>query len=436
MNGKTEKLFKKALNKQKAKKVSDAEELYKKILRIDKTHLDANYMLGTLYAESGKFDAAEKYLKIAETINPHSPYIQNNLGNLYRQAQQFDNAINHYQKALSAKPDMVEACNNLGVAYKQQGNIDKAMDMYQQAILVNPGFIDARYNLGNLYWDIDDREHALPCFLKVLETNPGHARSHDKLGTYYMENNDHDKAMAHFKSYLGLDDKDECGVELKIAYLNKALEDQTLPLKIPDQLVRETYEKKAHSWDTDINREKMEFLGPQHIKEAFEKIYTQSHDLDILDLGCGSGLCGEFLQNHSQTLIGVDLSQHMLAKAREKDIYNTLVNNDIVQYLNSSDTMFDVITGSGILIFFGDLEVLLNTIKLKLKPGGRFIFTLYKSKENNIEVRENIHFAHSADYVQNTAHKYGLKPELISDITHEFDYGKPQPGLIVVLKAD
>jgi predicted TPR repeat methyltransferase len=98
--------------------------------------------------------------------------------------------------------------------------------------------------------------------------------------------------------------------------------------------------------------------------------------------------------------------------------------------------MFDVITGSGILVFIGDLEARLNAAKLKLKPGGRFIFILYKCNENDIEIRENIHFAHSLVYVQNTAHKNGLKPEMIFDITHEFDYGKPQPGLIVVLKAD
>lgn len=429
------KIFKKAINKHKAHKYADAETLYKKILRNDKSHLNANYMLGTLYAEQNKLDGALKYLNVAEKIDPISPFIQNNLGNAYRLHQQYELAINHYRKALAVKPDLTEAYNNLGNAYKLTGNTEQAAAMYQQAIASNPGFIDAHFNFGNLYWDIDDFENAYPYYAHVLMLNPDHAKSHDKLGTYYLKTGEVDKARAHFETYLGLDINDTCGVKIKIAYLDNIDNNntETLPAKIPEQLVRETYEKKAFTWDKNINRPKMEFLGPTHIKSSFDKYHTESQDLVILDIGCGTGLCGEFLQEHAYELVGVDLSQHMLSHAQQKNIYTSLEKSDIVDYLTSSNTLFDVIVGSGILIFYGDLMPLLTAARQRLRPQGHFIFTLYKSENQQIEVRENMHFAHSIDYLQNIIQQTGFKLESLSEIIHEYDHGKAQPGLIVVL---
>jgi len=68
-----------------------------------------------------------------------------------------------------------------------------------------------------------------------------------------------------------------------------------------------------------------------------------------------------------------------------------------------------------------------------MRTQGRFIFTLYKSEKNDIEVRENMHFAHSITYMENIAQRSGFKLELQPEIIHEYDYGKAQAGLIIVL---
>ena len=41
--------------------------------------------------------------------------------------------------------------------------------------------------------------------------------------------------------------------------------------------------------------------------------------LDILDAGCGTGLCGPLLAPYARRLVGVDLSDGMLKHAREKN---------------------------------------------------------------------------------------------------------------------
>ena len=38
--------------------------------------------------------------------------------------------------------------------------------------------------------------------------------------------------------------------------------------------------------------------------------------LDVLDLGCGTGLCGPLLRPYARALAGVDLSPQMLERMR------------------------------------------------------------------------------------------------------------------------
>ena len=47
----------------------------------------------------------------------------------------------------------------------------------------------------------------------------------------------------------------------------------------------------------------------------------------MLDLGCGTGLLGQILEEKYgfENMVGLDLSEEMLAKAREKGIYKRLI---------------------------------------------------------------------------------------------------------------
>src|SRR5262249_33608398 len=65
--------------------------------------------------------------------------------------------------------------------------------------------------------------------------------------------------------------------------------------------------------------------------------------LDILDAGCGTGLCGPLLKPAARSLIGVDLSPKMLDKARALSIYDRLVTVDAVAFMAENPDAFDVV---------------------------------------------------------------------------------------------
>ena len=428
----SDKLFKKATNKHKAGHYKEAQSLYKKILKSQPQHVDANYMLGTLYAEQGDTNNALKYLAVAEEFAPGSQYIKNNMGNIYRMRGDYETAEKKYNEALSIQPDMIEALNNLAIVYRRLNQTSQAISLYKNAISLSPNFVEANYNLGKSYWDEGQYEDAKACFQRVLEIDPKHALATHEMGNYYLKMGDKDNAVAYFEQYLSLAPEDECGARLKLSYLNAG----EMPGRQPEQLVKQTYEKKARTWDADVARIDMAFLGPQHVQSAIMQQIPDATELAVLDIGCGTGLCGPFLKPVAKKLHGVDLSEHMLTIARDKQLYDQLVCDDIVHYFDAYDELYDLIVGSGVLIFFGDLSVIFKAVSQRLNANGYFIFTLYKSNDADIEIRDNMHFAHSEQYVRMISDQSGLSVIDIEPVIHEYEHEQPQPGFIVTLKKN
>ena len=51
----------------------------------------------------------------------------------------------------------------------------------------------------------------------------------------------------------------------------------------------------------------------------------------ILDIGCGSGLSGQILEEHGHEWVGLDISPSMLDVAVERDVEGDVMRSDIGQ---------------------------------------------------------------------------------------------------------
>mgnify|MGYP001171376149 CR=1 FL=1 len=98
----------------------------------------------------------------------------------------------------------------------------------------------------------------------------------------------------------------------------------------------------------------------------------------VLDLGCGFGWhCRYAREQQATEVIGVDISEKMLTKARE------LTNDPQIKYLNMpiekinfSPAQFDVVISSLALHYVKSLELVCQKIYDYLKPGGAFILSV------------------------------------------------------------
>lgn len=134
----TDEFIEKAIRKVNEGDRDAAISIYEKIIKKKPNHLDANFLLGTLYAEKSSLERAKTLLERAAKIEPSSPFIQNNLGNVYRLSSQFHKAISCFKQAVEYKRDFVEAHMNLGMTYKVIGDPDRAVKHYKIAKKLNP----------------------------------------------------------------------------------------------------------------------------------------------------------------------------------------------------------------------------------------------------------------------------------------------------------
>ena len=110
---------------------AQAESAYLSILKQSSQHFDALQLLGTLYAQTRRFDQAALYLNQALNIQPKNVSVLNNLGYASKELGKFDLAIKCFNKALELKPDYSEAYNNRGNALKDFQKIESALKSYQ-----------------------------------------------------------------------------------------------------------------------------------------------------------------------------------------------------------------------------------------------------------------------------------------------------------------
>ena len=136
----------------------------------------------------------------------------------------------------------------------------------------------------------------------------------------------------------------------------------------------------------------------------------KNEKLSFLDLGCGSGLCGKYLKKifKKSRLVGVDISSQMLLKAKEKNVYDELVKNDITDCFCGDNLKFDVVVASDVFTYFGNLDSVFKKVDSLLCKKGVFAFTV---SENNLNKKDyflmpSSRFVHSIKYVENMLKKY------------------------------
>ena len=179
----------------------------------------------------------------------------------------------------------------------------------------------------------------------------------------------------------------------------------------------------------DVNAEKYEdgrasvsYDAPKLLFNSLNKVSKEKFG-KVLDLGCGTGLSGAYLRGKSEHLIGVDISEEMLNVAKNKKIYDELINKDIIQYLEEQDeNSFNAIMAASVVIYFGDLNKLLSKIKYTLDKKGVFVFDVLTQKFGKWSTASpnGRIFRHNPDYIKNEIILAGMKCDYFHTSTFKY----------------
>jgi predicted TPR repeat methyltransferase len=159
-----------------------------------------------------------------------------------------------------------------------------------------------------------------------------------------------------------------------------------------------------------------------------------SRGLDVLDAGCGTGLCGTLVAPYARRLVGVDLSEGMLAQAKEKEVYDELVKAELTGFLRASEEAFDLIVSADTLVYFGSLHDVVAAAVHSLRPGGRLVFTLEHAVPGRppADYRLEYHgrYSHSRAYVERVLAALAVQTT-IAEAELRMESGVPVAGLVV-----
>ena len=174
------------------------------------------------------------------------------------------------------------------------------------------------------------------------------------------------------------------------------------------------------------------YAAPQILADLAMMVMPGRQQLDILDLGCGTGLAGAVFKPLAARLDGVDLSPAMIEKARARNIYDNLIVADLETALTVPNPSYDLILAADTLVYLGDLAAVFQGAAAKLKPDGYFLFTTEAAAEG-FELGPKRRWRHSDAYLRATAQAAGLNVAGLVAAAPRREANVPVDGFAVAL---
>ncbi len=138
--------------------------------------------------------------------------------------------------------------------------------------------------------------------------------------------------------------------------------------------VAQSYDQWAATYDLDMQA--IGYVNPA-VMVGMAARYVQNFDAAIFDAGVGTGITGQLLSILGYTnLIGVDLSDGMLARAAARKVYSTLRNQELGAPLDFPTASVDAVISCGTFTLGHAPAAALDELVRITKPGGFLIFTV------------------------------------------------------------
>lgn len=408
----------------------------KQALTLNPSYHPAAIQLVTAFIALQKLEEAEKIssmLHKAEPLNVESLLL---LGMIRKFQNKYDDAIIYYDKALSIQPDAISVLINKGLVLQAMGKVDDAIKLFQTVTKQAPTLAQIWHILAMAWLAKADLKQAIPCFEKAFELNPIDVELGVQLAKAYRHVGRTSECETVCKKVLETDPDNAEALFFQNAY-SKQASHETLD-RIPAEVTRQMYKGKSEMPSSlgksfnDSLTTTLEYKAPEVLNMAVrDQFGTVSKKIDVLELGCGSGLCGSKFSDIANLLIGTDISPDMLAGAKEKNAYSELYDADLIDALDNYESTFDLIIAMDVLCFFGDLTDIFNRCKRALKEHGIFGFSVVKPKSDAVfELQTYGHFVHSLVHLEQVAESTGFKQVFVEELPLRREMNEDQYGYV------
>ena len=415
-------------------RLGQARRVYLKVLKKAPRCATAHHMVGLIDFHAGQAEPGIKRLQKAVALAPDEVALRHNLGNMLHELGRVPEAEEEFRAALRLDSEHAEARNGLGICLKDSGKLDEAIDEYRKAIAHRPAGAGYHRNLGQTLKLKHAWGEAEEAFRKVIELLPDDADAHRNLGVVLRHQGRFAEAKESFMRLVELEPDNPVA-----SHFVAACDPEHSPDRAGSDYVRQVFDEFAETFETHLGQ--LGYDAPQWIGRVVQELVPDSGPtLAILDMGCGTGLCGSFLKPGAKHLVGVDLSPGMLKQAEAKGVYDDLVESDLIDYLRGHPGQFDVLVAADTLNYLGDLDPVFEAASGALTNSGALVFTVEKDPDQTSEpyrLFPHGRFGHNESYVNETLERHGFSVVTSEERVLRTEADAPVFGLFLVArKAD
>lgn len=447
-----------------------AAQAFKRAIQLSPEVVDGYVNLGNTYLRLDRLGQAIETYRNGLKQQPEHPLLHFNLGVALSRSGDLPASITSYQTAIRLHPTYAQAYFSLGNAYRDAEQIDEAESAYRKAVALEPGYADAFANLAGLLATKEDYLGAIENCLKTVALAPNHAHALRnmslalyKIGEYEQGTEVTFRAIAaapsdtmlqyHMGEMLygmirtGKSEqaqryarqwRETCANDPIAQHMAAAILGENAPARADDTYVRETFDRFASDFEATLAN--LGYRVPELLCGAMEKQLEGRRGLAILDAGCGTGLCAPLLKPLAKTLVGVDLSGGMLAKAKARGLYDALHEAELGRFLADTTDRYDMTVAADVFCYFGQLDPSLKAIAAKTAPGGLLGFTVEAmqgaSPAEGFKLGPTGRYQHDEGYVRRALQDAGFSILSLEQTHGREEMGQPVPCFMVIARRD
>ncbi len=412
-------------------KGDEALTLAERAVAVNPADSDARHFLAGLLLEGGKTALAADHLRRVLQARPDWPAALNNFGLALTRLGRFEEAAIILAGAVDLCPQHGSFGANLAACLRDLGRIDEARARAEAAVRADPACCDAWMELGLARRAQGHPEGAKAAFERAVALSPDRIPAHWCLAETCRDLGQTERAIQHYRHCLELDPDDRHGAGLGLALAGGG----ALPAQAPAAYVRQLFDDYAERFDTALVQA-LDYRAPALLDKAVRAVVGEdAAGLDVLDIGCGTGLMAPLVRPMARHLTGIDLSPAMLERARARDLYDELGEADLVDALNARRAAVDLVVAADVLVYVGDLEPALAGAWRALRPGGVFAFSVERAEDGGAGFQLGLksRYAHAPAYVRARAEQAGFVIRILEDAVLRRENGRDVAGLITVL---
>lgn len=340
-------------------------------------------------------------------------------------------AHDSFEQALVLAPQRPSVLLNLGITRMQLGRWEDAAEPLQLSLAGDPQQVDGWVALGMVCNRLGQLPQALHAYQQLLQMDEQHALAWGESANVLREMNRYEEAARHYQRALAL----QPGHELYAYYLS-ALGGEGGPAHPPPQYVQGLFDQYAEDFEDHLVGA-LQYRGHSHLIKHLPTEAAERFE-HVLDLGCGTGLCGPLIRSRAGQLWGIDLAAAMVEKSRQLGVYDQVRQADCTRFLRDCLQDWDLVLAADVFIYVGALEELFGALSLRMPPGSWLAFTAESCEDSTEPGRPrllaSLRYAHPLSYLQNVAKCYGFVWRSHHTAPLRLDQGQPMQALYAYLQ--